>query len=335
MPGFIYIFSNPLYSRIKIGKSKRVPTEGRLSELSGGTETPEPFECEYYAFVGDEDGLERAIHRLFDNKRPNKYREYFDMSVTEAINGIRSLADQYGGVKSEEIFHKNIQKQNYKFGDFYEGELKQGKRNGYGTYSWVSGQKYIGDWKDGKKHGQGTLIFESGNKYDGEWKDNEKNGYGTYSWASGQKYIGDWKDGKKKGQGTLIFESGNKYDGDWKDHEKNGYGTYTWASGQKYIGDWKDGKMNGQGTMSYSDGYHYDGEWKDELRHGNGTLTGPVKDENYISQLFVGKGTKWIGTWSNDKMHGKFKVVFPAGSKRTETYKHGKETTSVFKRMLR
>ena len=79
MAGFVYIFSNPLYSRIKIGKSARVPTEGRLSELSGSTETPEPFKCEYYAFVGDEDGLELAVHQHFADKRPNKYREYFEM----------------------------------------------------------------------------------------------------------------------------------------------------------------------------------------------------------------------------------------------------------------
>lgn len=289
MVGFVYIFSNPLYSRIKIGKSKRVPTEGRLSELSGGTETPEPFECEYYALVGDEDGLERAIHRLFDNKRPNKYREYFDLGVTEAINGIRSLADQYGGIKSEEIFHKDLQKVSYRNGGFYEGELREGRRNVYGTYSWSSGQKYIGDWKEDKEHGQGTLNY-----------------------ASGNQYIGDWENGMRHGQGT-----------------------YSWSSGENYIGDWKDDKRHGQGTMNYASGHQYVGDWENDLQHGERTMTGPVKSENYISQIFIGKGTKWIGTWSKGKMHGQFKVVFPSGSKRTETYKNGKETTSIFKRMLR
>ena len=33
--------------------------------------------------------------------------------------------------------------------------------NGYGTFTWASGNKYVGEHKDGKGHGQGTLIFIS------------------------------------------------------------------------------------------------------------------------------------------------------------------------------
>ena len=135
MIGWVYIFSNPLYSRIKIGKSVRVPSEGRVHELSGTTETPEPFKTEYQALVGDMDGLERAIHNMFADKRPNKNREFFEMSITEAINGIRHLAPQYGGLKHEDLFYRHIKIHNLKGGDTYEGEVRDGRWHGYGTYT--------------------------------------------------------------------------------------------------------------------------------------------------------------------------------------------------------
>ena len=36
------------------------------------------------------------------------------------------------------------------------------------------GGKYEGEFKDGKKHGQGTYIKTEGRKYVGEWKDGER-----------------------------------------------------------------------------------------------------------------------------------------------------------------
>ena len=44
--------------------------------------------------------------------------------------------------------------------DKYVGELKDGKMNGHGTYTYGpkskwAGDKYVGEWKDDKHHGQG------------------------------------------------------------------------------------------------------------------------------------------------------------------------------------
>ena len=99
--------SNPLFDRIKIGKSTKDPTKDRLDELNRETGTPEKHKCEYYAYVGDEHGLERAVHREFFNKRPNPKREFFEVSVPEAISEIRRLATNYGGIKHEEIYYKS------------------------------------------------------------------------------------------------------------------------------------------------------------------------------------------------------------------------------------
>jgi hypothetical protein len=40
----------------------------------------------------------------------------------------------------------------------YDGEYDNGKKNGFGIFTYQSGIKYIGNWKDGKKHGIGKVI---------------------------------------------------------------------------------------------------------------------------------------------------------------------------------
>ena len=38
---------------------------------------------------------------------------------------------------------------------------------------WPDGNNYEGDWKDGKRNGQGMMTEPNGNKYLGEWKDDK------------------------------------------------------------------------------------------------------------------------------------------------------------------
>ena len=45
--------------------------------------------------------------------------------------------------------------------DNYIGELKDGLRNGQGTYTFADGTKYVGEWQDGKRNGQGTYTFDN------------------------------------------------------------------------------------------------------------------------------------------------------------------------------
>ena len=103
MAGFIYIMSNPAFPNLlKIGKSKKDPTTDRVNELNQ-TGVPEPFKVEYYAFVEDEDYLERVVHQKFASQRPNKNREFFNVETHEAINAIRLLANQTSALKYEQV----------------------------------------------------------------------------------------------------------------------------------------------------------------------------------------------------------------------------------------
>ena len=55
---------------------------------------------------------------------------------------------------------------NVGFAECIEGDCD----NGYGTYTFASGNKYVGEFKDGKEHGQGTYTFASGKVMKDIWK---------------------------------------------------------------------------------------------------------------------------------------------------------------------
>jgi hypothetical protein len=44
-------------------------------------------------------------------------------------------------------------------GDRYEGECKDGKFHGEGTYTWAVGNTYKGEWRNDKGHGQGVYVW--------------------------------------------------------------------------------------------------------------------------------------------------------------------------------
>ena len=99
----------------------------------------------------------------------------------------------------------------------YEGEYKDGLRDGQGTLTYADGRMYVGEFKDGLKHGQGTYTWANGDQYVGEFKDDIIYGQGTYTWANGAQYVGEFKDGNFHGQGTLTYSDGTKKEGIWKD----------------------------------------------------------------------------------------------------------------------
>ena len=52
----------------------------------------------------------------------------------------------------------------------YEGEVKKGKANGNGTFTFSDGSKYEGMVKKNKIHGTGSYTDAEGNVYQGKWK---------------------------------------------------------------------------------------------------------------------------------------------------------------------
>lgn len=77
---------------VKIGFSLKVPTE-RALELST-TGVPMPFDVEYYCLVEDPAALEIAAHQALSAQRQSADREFFRMSVRDAIAAIKGLGRQ-------------------------------------------------------------------------------------------------------------------------------------------------------------------------------------------------------------------------------------------------
>ena len=50
------------------------------------------------------------------------------------------------------------------------GKMKDGKKDGQGTYIWSNDDKYIGEFKENKQHGKGTLTYVSGKIYSGKYR---------------------------------------------------------------------------------------------------------------------------------------------------------------------
>lgn len=46
----------------------------------------------------------------------------------------------------------------------YDGEFKDDKRHGLGTFTWDNGKIYIGHWENGKMKGEGTYILPDGTR---------------------------------------------------------------------------------------------------------------------------------------------------------------------------
>ena len=104
-----------------------------------------------------------------------------------------------------------------RLGEWYQGEWKNGTREGQGTSKGVAGQ-YVGQWKDNMRNGQGSFTSERGKRYVGEFKDDAFTGQGTVTHENGAKHVGEFKDGVLDGKGIYYDEYGrNIKSGIYKD----------------------------------------------------------------------------------------------------------------------
>lgn len=133
------------------------------------------------------------------------------------------------------------------------------------TLIYSNGITYVGQVKNGKKHGFG--ILEKKNDTPGEASNVDSNPYGSMKDAGEWSYTGNWKEDKRHGLGKMQYADGSVYTGEWSEHERHGGGTMTYADKRTYVGPWENHQMEGFGTMIYPDGTKESGVWK------NGVLT--------------------------------------------------------------
>lgn len=95
-------------------------------------------------------------------------------------------------------------------GGWYEGEVRDGQRQGYGIALEIDRSSYEGQWQDDQQHGVGRATFGLGGSYDGEWSNGKFDGKGAIVYAgSGHRYQGQFADGRVLGVAPAKVESGS------------------------------------------------------------------------------------------------------------------------------
>ena len=190
-------------------------------------------------------------------------------------------------------------KRMYEYSDesVYDGEWRNGKRNGQGIYQ-SDETLYEGEWKDDIMNGKGKMTERNGDIYEGEFLDGKKHGKGTSITYDGRKYVGDFVNGVIEGNGILTDSSTKtRYEGQFKNGQIEGIGTYTYPSGSVYKGGFLQGFPNGDGILTEANGNTLEGYRKRNKDTNKVELIGPV-----IYTLT--NGGIYVGQWNNSKSNG-------------------------------
>lgn len=92
--GYLYVISSPsLPDMVKIGVTRRLNPSIRVKELSSSS-LPFPFELNAYCFNNDAFELESNMHNYFDAYRVSPNREFFYISIEQAIDVLKNNFNQ-------------------------------------------------------------------------------------------------------------------------------------------------------------------------------------------------------------------------------------------------
>ena len=152
------------------------------------------------------------------------YNELIRKDIEKLNNDANVTITKFKNLLEELRKKGNIIVKTYNNGK-YEGEFKNGKKEGIGIYYFNNGGRYEGEWKNDVQEGKGKDYFDNGDRYEGDFKNGLSEGKGIYYYNNGNKYIGDWKNGQKNGNG-INYYNGGTYKGEWKDGKRQRKGIY-------------------------------------------------------------------------------------------------------------
>lgn len=123
--------------------------------------------------------------------------------------GNAEMCDEYDGEwKWDKRHGKGVLKKGD--GSHCVGEWQDGKEHGFCTIKNAGGiVVFQGDYRNGKRNGVGRQLFENGDIYDGGWSDGKLSDRGTYFFSNGDKLYGHWEKGKYHGVGHFHHADGS------------------------------------------------------------------------------------------------------------------------------
>jgi hypothetical protein len=173
----------------------------------------------------------------------------------------------------------------YPTGEVYEGDLVNGRAEGFGTSRTVLGDVLTGQWKDDVAHGKVRFVFSDhtfeGEAFGSHWKGIIRLSHGVEIDFDGvvdsvtmgmtghvvlrtadgrERYRGPHMNNVPEGDDCWQAVDDGFYVGQMRGGLREGRGTLR-ANGVVYEGEWKGGHKHGQGKMQYANGEVYEGTW--------------------------------------------------------------------------
>ena len=190
-------------------------------------------------------------------------------------------------------------------GDRYEGTFVEDRPDGTGKYQFANGDTYEGEVKAGVVAGRGTYVTRSGDRIEGTFAAGLANGVGNYRFASGDRYEGEMAAGRLQGKGRYYAKNGDRIEAQFVDGRAQGKGVYHFSNGDRYEGELRDGALTGAGVYIYSSGQKYEGEMRDGRPQGKGTF-------------WFADGSRFEGVFENGLTKAKGVMVKVDGTTRLE-----------------
>lgn len=185
-----------------IGKIRDYFITGELQGIADGALTINKYNDSKSVFIGITKGYYKNGKISFERKNNSSGVIIYSKHYSE--NG--SLNSEYY-YRNGKLYYNSINTSNGK----YSGNIKNGKYNGKGTYTWNTGDKYVGNWIEGNRTGSGVYYYSNGDIYEGSFVNGKKEGIGNYYWAGGGARLGCRYSNNSYVDGTGSYSKDSKY----------------------------------------------------------------------------------------------------------------------------
>lgn len=301
----------------------------------------------------DELSKSNSMRTILEYLKPNTFQKVIILIL------LISLIISLFGKKFENTKKKQGKKQKYRHYKFkqlntYTGPIQEIK--------YPNGEIYRGQMKLGKKHGWGALQRENKEKYEGFFIADKYEGEGVYTYKDESKYIGQWKKGLYHGEGEIKYQNYNV---------ANPNSHYTWiyskwiygktkksimlSEYEFYHGEMKGEKIHGFGIYINKRGRHkyvYKGHHWNGLKHGFGEErilvsekiaiykgTWKMNNKTGFGELitYINFPNKWfsfMGNFENNQAHGHGIQIHSNGTRKTGYFTNGFPDGYIFEETL-
>ncbi len=155
--------------------------------------------------------------------------------------------------------YETVVSESFQDGSTYSGQVRRGRRVGFGVAAYPDGRRYEGFWKEDIFCGKGTLSYPDGLSYEGVWVDGRLEdaeiSSEEFHYSGAVKFMPDSVRVIPDGFGRMVYNiTGEVYVGNWKDGNRHSLGRLFRPDGTYSFGRWSSGSLVVPSGKSFADG---------------------------------------------------------------------------------